>query len=316
MKNKGITLVALIITIIVLLILATVSISLVINNGVLDKAQHGVDKYSEEEELEKIKLAVAAAMLKGNGFLDNENLNNELHERIGENENAEKIGSNYYYNGFVISDDGNVEKYDKLLPKEYQQVEYLESTGTQLIDTKIIANDIMKINCRFNITKNIGSHQGIIGGGWSSANNTFQLIFNANTVMINIRYGREILSIPYDTSIHNIIISKEKISIDNVEENVKSEINDNRNVYLFVRRRDNLVDGIQEYSSCRIFYCKINIINNLEKNLIPCYSTETVTNVEGVQVPANTKGLYDLVEGKFYTNKNTSGTDFIAGPEV
>ena len=57
MKNKGVTLVALIITIIILLILATVSISLVINNNILDKAQHGVDKYSEEEELEQIKLA-------------------------------------------------------------------------------------------------------------------------------------------------------------------------------------------------------------------------------------------------------------------
>ena len=58
MNNKsGITLVALIITIIVLLILATVSISLVINNNVLDKAQHGVDKYSEEEIKEKIGTA-------------------------------------------------------------------------------------------------------------------------------------------------------------------------------------------------------------------------------------------------------------------
>ena len=47
----------------------------------------------------------------------------------------------------------------------------------------------------------------------------------------------------------------------------------------------------------------------------PCYSTTTVTNVDNVQVQANTKGLYDLVEGKFYTNKGT-GDDFIAGPEV
>ena len=54
---KGITLVALVISIIVLLILATVSINLIINNGILDKAKTAVDKYSEGEIEEQIKLA-------------------------------------------------------------------------------------------------------------------------------------------------------------------------------------------------------------------------------------------------------------------
>ena len=56
-KENGITLVALIITVIVLLILATVSINLVINNGILDKAKTAVDKYSDEEIEEQIKLS-------------------------------------------------------------------------------------------------------------------------------------------------------------------------------------------------------------------------------------------------------------------
>ena len=58
LKNKnGITLVALIITIIVLLILAMVSISLVMNSGIIDKSKSAVDKYSEEEIAEQLKLA-------------------------------------------------------------------------------------------------------------------------------------------------------------------------------------------------------------------------------------------------------------------
>ena len=58
LKNKnGITLVALIITIIVLLILAMVSISLVMNGGIIDKSKYAVDKYSEEEIAEQLKLA-------------------------------------------------------------------------------------------------------------------------------------------------------------------------------------------------------------------------------------------------------------------
>ena len=56
-NNKGITLVALIITIIVLLILAMVSINLVMNGGIIDKSKHAVDKYSQEEIQEQIKLA-------------------------------------------------------------------------------------------------------------------------------------------------------------------------------------------------------------------------------------------------------------------
>ena len=56
-NNKGITLVALIITIIVLLILAMVSISLVINSGIITKSKDSVDKYSKEEIGEQLKLA-------------------------------------------------------------------------------------------------------------------------------------------------------------------------------------------------------------------------------------------------------------------
>ena len=158
MKNKGITLVALIITIIVLLILATVSISLVINNNVLDKAQHGGDKYSEEEELEQIKLAVASAMLKGNGFLDTDNLNSELQDRFGNDKEVIESSNEWSFKldkSYRIYEDGKVEESQSILPAEYQQVEYLESSGTQYIDTKLekITKEI-QIKITFSISKN------------------------------------------------------------------------------------------------------------------------------------------------------------------
>ena len=56
-EQRAITLVALIITIIVLLILAIVSINLVMNGGIIDKSKNAVDKYSQEEVQEQIKLA-------------------------------------------------------------------------------------------------------------------------------------------------------------------------------------------------------------------------------------------------------------------
>ena len=48
---------ALIITVIVLLILAMVTISLIINSGIITKSKSAVDSYSEEEMIEQIKLA-------------------------------------------------------------------------------------------------------------------------------------------------------------------------------------------------------------------------------------------------------------------
>ena len=56
-KEKAITLVALIITIIVLLILAIVSINLVMNGGIIGKAEHGKNKYLEAEIREQVNLA-------------------------------------------------------------------------------------------------------------------------------------------------------------------------------------------------------------------------------------------------------------------
>ena len=56
-QAKGITLVALIITIIVLLILAMVSIRLIMNGGIIGRAERGTKAYSEAEVQEQIKLA-------------------------------------------------------------------------------------------------------------------------------------------------------------------------------------------------------------------------------------------------------------------
>lgn len=56
-SSKGITLVALVITIILLLILAGVTLKIVLDQGFIDKAQTAVDKYDEAatNETDQIK---------------------------------------------------------------------------------------------------------------------------------------------------------------------------------------------------------------------------------------------------------------------
>ena len=58
-EQKGITLVALIITIIVLLILAMVSISLVMNGGIIARANNAVNNYAYAEQNEQLQLNYA-----------------------------------------------------------------------------------------------------------------------------------------------------------------------------------------------------------------------------------------------------------------
>ena len=59
-NNGGITLLALIITIIVLLILAMVSIKLITSHDIIKYSKNATNNYSTEEEIEKIKLGLAS----------------------------------------------------------------------------------------------------------------------------------------------------------------------------------------------------------------------------------------------------------------
>ena len=61
---KGITLIALVVTIVVLLILAGVSISMLSNdNGILTQAQNAKEETEKTSEKEKIELAMTATSI-------------------------------------------------------------------------------------------------------------------------------------------------------------------------------------------------------------------------------------------------------------
>ena len=85
-KENGITLIALVVTIVVLLILAGVSISMLTgNNGIITQAQNAKNKTEEAEEKEKIQLAVLDAISKENDLTE-ENLQEEIDDEFGSGE--------------------------------------------------------------------------------------------------------------------------------------------------------------------------------------------------------------------------------------
>ena len=77
--NKGITLIALVITIIVLLILAGVTIAtLTGDNGILTKAQNSKEKNAQKTVEEQINLAVQASKINEGLVIDIDILEQEL----------------------------------------------------------------------------------------------------------------------------------------------------------------------------------------------------------------------------------------------
>ena len=84
-KKSGITLIALVITIIVLLILAGISIQMVVaKNGVIGGATDASEETRDNEEGERVKLAVDDSYLEGKGTLSKRSIREALSNEFGE----------------------------------------------------------------------------------------------------------------------------------------------------------------------------------------------------------------------------------------
>ena len=92
-KSRGITLIALVVTIIILLILAGISISMLTGqNGILNRAQEAKEKTQVANEKEAIGLATMDALTEGNGTITKEILTKTMKSYLGKND-IELIGN-------------------------------------------------------------------------------------------------------------------------------------------------------------------------------------------------------------------------------
>lgn len=314
------------ITIIVLLILAGVTIvTLTGDNGLLQKATTAKQDNEDSKELELIKLSVSAAQVAGKGTITTENLNNELKSNL--NSETDVIeGSDYWYyaanKNYRIYKDGKIDE-GKLLPDEYQQLEYIESTGKQYIDTKLLASNYMDIRVEIDGNYTKTSYQYVFGAGFHYDYNTncswilMGCINNSKFGAQNGISGKEVQIDLSNTQRHTFIVDTVSNvgKVDQVSKILDSsgvkEINYN---YVLFALNDNGI--VKDNASFNMYACEIKMNNVLIRKYIPCYCKEAVIDINGKTCPANTKGLYDLVEGKFYTNKDTRGIDFTPGPEV
>ena len=133
-STKGITLIALVVTIIILLILAGVSIAMLTgNNGVLTQAKSAKEKTGEKGEQERVNLAASSAMTLGMGTITTENLNKAIQDEFGAEKSVTGTGPWTYqgeYKSYKIEKSGATTEVAKAGTK-VTTVDYGENSTAQ-----------------------------------------------------------------------------------------------------------------------------------------------------------------------------------------
>lgn len=134
-REKGITLIALVITIIVLLILAGVSINMIASDdGIVQQAAKSKAQYNVAEEKESIELAYDTCKLDNIGeTVDAEDLQTQLSKTYGEKVNVVQRGEKIK---ITFTDSGNTYIFDG------QSVEENDSTKTEIAIGQAVNYDV------------------------------------------------------------------------------------------------------------------------------------------------------------------------------
>lgn len=198
------------------------------------------------------------------------------------------------------------------IPAEYQEVEYLESTGTQWIDTGYVPVEDTWVDAEYGFSGTYSGEQVILGASSSNytGSNTTGLtveLYNHNrwycgcggSIFKNVLTGfGEGLYIK-----HRVILSKDSLTVDgNIQSrNSSATFDPSQPCYLYAINAYGI--GAQRLSTTlRLYSVKLYENKNIMRNLIPCYRKSD-----------NEPGMYDTVSGAFYTNNGT-GTFLVGNP--
>jgi len=196
------------------------------------------------------------------------------------------------------------------IPAEYQEVEYIESTGTQYIDTGISGiNSTDELYAKVVLTdsNNAGNFFGW-DNGWEYYDINLHHYQRDNKMQLAWGYATEVNSTTA-TSINTLYEIETKVNSSNLEfyinNSKQGEINTSsysatQKHGLFARFRNN---SPRLYAKVKLYAFRYRRNNTLIRDLVPCYRKSD-----------DEIGMYDKANGVFYTNDGT-GT-FTKGPNV
>ena len=305
------------ITIIVVIILAAVVILTLSKNNPIESAKEARFKDDVRTFQDELALAISKEYADAGGHRDGKISTSDFDEI----KRYIPSFSEKYRDKFVIKKDQlkytnklndkeiiyaqhlNVSKRNSILPIEYQEVKYIEGKGKEYINTNYLPDQDIKIEVKYEVhldtSKDIripiygndkiyfhfrNSYRLAYVKFGSSGNNYFNALLSKGT-MIQTKNNFNLVTVRSMTLTFNEFTSQNPIYILNI-------CNSSGNpAYTYSN----------DYS--RIYYFKIWHNDEIVRDFIPAYSELD-----------NKVGLYDTVEGKFYTNQGTG--DFIPGPDV
>ena len=196
-----------------------------------------------------------------------------------------------------------------LLPSAYQQVEYIESSGTQYIDTNYanVSNNQRIVFCFedtntggnafFGSQKDTASRSGL---AWrQNAGLGFGIGTQSASVVIGTYSRNQKLLLDYSSTSSTYSVSIDGTYLTQNTSYTGSNIT-TYNLFIFA---NNYIGSVESASGMKLYYCQIYDNGTLVRNFIPCYRKSD-----------NEIGLYDTVNGVFYANAGTG--DFTKGNDI
>lgn len=186
------------------------------------------------------------------------------------------------------------------LPDGYQQVEYIQSTGTQYIDTGVIATQNTGFEIGFyslnSLSSEASQYGSIFGARTGSASNELQLTsyLHSSSYGGTLRFGTN----NYDAGF--ACGAKMKASLKSCvytsNNGTKTTLSSTAftspvNITVFALNNNG---EITQHGKVRIYYFRLYNGKSIVRDFVPCYRKSD-----------NVVGLYDLVNNVFYTNKGT-----------
>ena len=196
-KDMGITLIALVITIIVLLILAGVSIAtLAGNNGILIRTNNAKVDTEDTEEKEKLELAIVGSRINETLTITNEGLRKEIIDQFGTDEHLSGTGP-WLYSGkrktYKIQNDGTINsnlKGEIQIPEGFVYVGGKKESGLVISDNK---NDENKYQDEEQVGTDIEGNQYVwipVDGILGEKDTTISDVVNEDNTINKILLGR------------------------------------------------------------------------------------------------------------------------------
>lgn len=215
---------------------------------------------------------------------------------------------------FKINIDGKSTQATRILPEEYQQLEYIVSDGFQTIDTNYKPNNNTRIITKFqyaSATTDNSQYNILFGILRPSISDVAYSIrqFDYGYTRVSYNTSRDITldQSLNNSNLHVVDFNKNLLYLDG---NLLKTFNEgvfqaNTNLFIFNDRK-NIESTGKTGGKMKMYYFIIYENNNIIRNFIPCYRKSD-----------NTIGLYDVINNSFYTNSNTAFIkDFTKGDNI